>query len=195
LLGDGDETLAEREKRALLDARAKIQEAGGVLAMQDESVRDGVVRPGPPCWVAVTRVRYADSPMVDAYGLLPVFRFVVSDFDHRRELHSFAIDSEIALDAFHHSHPAFEEHHVPAPVYEIEPPTRSEPVGGEVIRRGEIRFLAMSMVTLENPPPTASRQPPGVAIRFAVSDETHQPLYSFTMNWPLALVALQVAWE
>lgn len=195
MLDRDDDPFAEIEKRALLDWRAMVQEAGGVLAMQDELVRQGVVRSGPPCWVAVTRVRFADSPGTDSFGLLPVFRFVVSDEDHRRELHSFAIDSEAATDALHHAHPAFEQGRVPAPAFEIEAGAFGETLGGDVIRRGAERFLTISMVTLEDPPPRAAGKPPGAGIRFALTDAAHQPLYSFTMNWPLAFVVLGVAWE
>jgi len=125
---------------------------------------------------------------------MPVFRFVISDKDHRRELHSFAIDSEIATDALHHAHPAFRQGRIPAPAFEIEAAASGKTFDGEVIRRGAERFLTISMVTLEDPPRVVGK-PPGAGIRFAPSDGAHQPLYSFTMNWPRAFVVLSVAWE
>ncbi len=165
-----NDPFAEIEKRELLDWRAMVQEAAGVLAMQDVLVREGVVRAGPRCWVTVTRVRFADSPATDSFGLLPVFRFVISSDADRRELHSFAIDSEVAIGALHHAHPAFERSRVPAPAFKLEPPVAGEISSDGKVRRGAERFLMISMVTLEDPPPRVAGRPPGVGIRFALSD-------------------------
>jgi hypothetical protein len=190
-----NDPFAEIEKRELLDWRAMVQEAGGVLAMQDELVREGVVRSGPRCWVTVTRVRFEDSPATDSFGLLPVFRFVISNDDDRRELHSFAIDSEVATGALHHAHPAFDRSRAPAPAFELEHPAAGEISSDGIVCRGAELFLMISMVTLEDPPLRTAGRPPGVGIRFALSDGAHQLLHSFTINWPLAFVVLGVAWE
>jgi hypothetical protein len=192
--GDG---FAEADKQYLLDARAMVQESGGVIGMLDRYVREGVVRAGPRCWITVTRVRLHDSPPADAFGLLPEFCFVVTDdTEQRPELHSFAIDSEIAIDALYNAHPNRARFRVPAPANEIER-IIGETTDSEVIRRGAKRFLNVEPVTLEDPPPetVVVGNPPGAGIRFALSDEAHKPAYSFAVNWPLAFVMLRVAWE
>lgn len=188
---------AEVEKQKLLDARAVVQEFGGVIGMLDRYVREGVARAGPRCWVTVTRVRFHDSPPADSFGLLPDFCFVVTDdVEQRPELHSFAIDSEIATDALFDAHPDRAQFRVPAPVNEIER-IIGETTGSEVIRRGAQRFLTIEMITLIDPPSeaVAAGGPPGTGIRFALSDAAHKPLYSFTVNWPLAFLLLGIAWE
>jgi hypothetical protein len=126
-----------------------------------------------------------------------VFHFVVTDdTEHRRELHSFAIDSEIATDALYDAHPSRAPFRVPAPANEIEPTNLDREDSG-IICRGSEQFLTIEMVALEDPPPKAvtTLGPPGAGIRFALSDGARHPLYSFTMNWPLAFVMLGVAWE
>jgi hypothetical protein len=145
----------------------------------------------------VTRVRFHDSPPADSFGLLPEFRFVVTgDTEQRPELHSFAVDSEVATDALYDAHPDRAQFRVPAPANEIGG-IIGETTDSEVIRRGAQRFLTVEMVTLEDPPPeaVAAGGPPGAAIRFALSDAAHKSLYSFTVNWPLAFLILGVAWE
>ena len=162
-----------------------MQERGGVPAVEDELVEDGVVRAGAKVWVTVTRVQLEDDPPAEPFDPLPLFRFVISDENHR-PLHSFAIDSSGATDQLQLAHPTREQVRVPAPAFAY------EALAGSVIRRGDDLFLTMSMVSVEHP---SGGLGSGRGIRFAVADEDNSPLYSFTMDWPLAFLVMGVAWK
>jgi hypothetical protein len=177
-----DSTLTER----IWDIQALVQEQRGVVAIEGELVREGVIRPGPKLWVEVTEVALAEedlsreSPAVSP----PILRFVVSDENHRR-LHSFAIEKAIALDVLRLAHPSRAEPRVQAPAFV------DEEAGDGVVRRGSQRYLSVAMVTLENSPLATFDS--GAGIRFEVFDEEEGALYSFTINWPLAFLAINVA--
>lgn len=179
--GDGDDQI-----QRTLDLRAQVQEVEGVKAVEDHLVREGVIRIGANWWVKVTRVEFEGDPPPTKYvHLLPVFRFEVSD-EARRPVHSFAIDADKATESLRTAYPTNRHEREPQQAFEI------ERVEGSVVRRAAERFLTIETVEPEVPPHPGPIAP---GMRFAISDTDHRPLYSFTMEWPDAFLALTVAWE
>lgn len=72
------------------------------------------------------------------------------------------------------------------------PGFEDELIGESLVRPGPKRFVSVTMVWLED----ENREPQerGCGLRFAVSDEDHNPLYSFAVDHQLLLAALMVAY-
>jgi hypothetical protein len=170
------------------DLQALLQEHGGVAAIQDELVGHGVIRPGPILWVKVTRVSLvtpATAALKPPDSLPPILRFVVSDADHR-PLHSFGIERKVAVDALHLAHPSNAGLRAPVPAFV------DVPAGAGSIRAGDERYLSMSMVRLDESPDATFAH--GAGVRFEVSGQDEKPLYSFTIDWPLAFLVINAAY-
>ena len=82
--------------RMIADARAVLQEHGGVPAFEDELIGEFLVQPGAKRFVTITIVRRADEVQKDKSGL--GLRFELSDEDHQ-PLYSFAIDHRLLYGA------------------------------------------------------------------------------------------------
>lgn len=176
---------AEAEE-LFLDRQACLQEHGGVIAIDDELVGDGIIGPGPKLWVKVTRVALAGndgSAVRLPFDRNPILRFVVSDKEHLPQ-HSFAVERDAAVEALRLAHPenAALRHPVSAFV--------DEAVAPGIIRAGEERLLAMSGVTLS--PDGDFRR--GAGVRFEVSDKHKHPLFNFSIDWPLAFLLVNAAY-
>jgi hypothetical protein len=178
-------TLRERERQDLLDLRSVVQENEGLPAIEDELVGEGVVREIASVWVKVTRVSFEDEPPRDPLALLPAFHFEVADVDHR-PLWNFAINADQATEALATTNPACHDEPEPKPAFE------AKKLEGPVVRRGDKRFLTITVVRPE-PVPDGGRA--GDAFRFAITDESQVPLHSFTMNWKLAFLGMSIAYE
>lgn len=184
---DDRRTADDKAAELFLDLRARLQEHGGVHAIQDEMVREGVIGLGPKLWVKVTRVSLVEdrASLRPPDGLEPILRFVVSDKDHR-PLHRFAVEREIAVDALQLAHPSNAGLRIPAPAFEY------QDVATGLIRAGDRRFLSMTPVTLDDSPDASFAR--GGGIRFEISDVEMTPLYSFTVDWPLAFLVINAAY-
>lgn len=99
---------------------------------------------------------------------------------------SLATTREIALDALELVHPSNAGLRVPAPVFV------DEEVGNGVIRAGEERFLTMSMVTFDDTPDASLAD--DAEVRFQISNQREEPLYSFTLDWSLAFLVISSAY-
>lgn len=167
------------------DLRALLQEHEGAPAVEDESVGGELVAPQKRR-VKVTRVALAAGAAAPRPSdrQEPILRFVVSDENHR-PLHSFAIRRDAALDALYLAHPSSAAERIPAPAF------ADEEVGQGLIREGERRFLTLAMVPLDDSP--GIHLVHAAAIRFEVSDENYEPLYSFTVAPDLAILIIIVA--
>lgn len=175
-----------RVTREVRDLHARIEESGAVAANEDQLVGEGVIRGGPRLWVQAKAVALEDGPpWADPRDPLPVLRFVVSDAEHC-QLHSFAIEKELAQDALRFAHPSAPKAQVPAPAFADEPVTRG------LIRRGTDRFLTLTPVTLDLPGRRGNPDA-GAGICFELADESHLSLFNFTIDWPLATFLIHAA--
>jgi hypothetical protein len=164
-----------------MDLRAIVEEHGGVLAIKDELVSDGLIRPGPKLRVNVTTATLVTDEDASLQVSSPLaLRFVVSDENHRR-LYSFGIEWELAKDALQRSHGTHNKVRSPAPAFV------DESVADGVLRAGAGRLLTMSLVRLEE---TLDGFSDGQGIRFELSDRLGDPLANFTVDWPLAFLLI-----
>jgi len=157
----------------------------GAVAIEDELIGKGLIRPGPKRWVKVTQVHLLGVPPSEP-RLLPHLRFVVSEED-QAQLHSFAIEQAAAVDALQLAHPSNTEPPVPAPAFIY------EDAGEGLVHRGRDLFLTVSTVRLESQP-RGHIGPPGNGVRFAICDSEDTQIYSFTMDWSLAFLVIIAAY-
>ena len=163
-----------------MDLQAVMEEHGGVPAIEGDLMREGVVRVIAKRWVKTAIVTVEGGPSADRCGA-PVVRFSISDEDHK-ELHSFGILWETAKDVLQLAHPGHAGHRTHGAGF------AALPVSDRVVREGDRQYLTASMVTLDCSPTTNVSD--GAGVRFEVSDRHEQPLYSFTVDWPLAFLVV-----